>query len=121
MLALLVTAIGNTALNRRLTFGVRGRAHRGRHQLRGLVAFAIGWSLTASSLWLLHAAVAVPARGVEIAVLTAANLAATVVRFTLFQAWVFSAAPPAAPPAATGRAPSEPPADLLLDQTRSAR
>ena len=88
--ALLVTAIGNTAVNRRYTFGVRGRAGQARHQLRGLMTFAIGWSLTASSLWLLHAAVVEPARAVEITVLTVANLVATVVRFSLFQTWVFS-------------------------------
>jgi putative flippase GtrA len=91
VLALLVTAIGNTAVNRRFTFGVRGRAGQGRHQLRGLVTFGIGWSLTASSLWLLHAAVPAPSRAVEIVVLTLANLTATVVRFSLFQSWVFAA------------------------------
>jgi glycosyltransferase involved in cell wall biosynthesis len=125
VLALLITAIGNTALNRRLTFGVRGKANRGRHQLRGLVAFGIGWSLTASSLWLLHAVTATPVRGVEIAVLTVANLAATVVRFSLFQTWVFAS--PAEAPAAD-RAAATPaarqslppvPADLVLDRPRS--
>jgi putative flippase GtrA len=93
VVALLATAVGNTALNRRYTFGVRGRSGQGRHQMRGLVTFAIGWSLTASSLWLLHAAVAAPARAVEITVLTVANLVATVVRFSLFQTWVFSPEP----------------------------
>lgn len=110
VLALLITAVGNTALNRRITFGVRGVENRGRHQLRGLVTFAIGWSLTASSLWLLHTAVAVPAQGVEIAVLTIANLAATVVRFALFQNWVFDDKAPTLPT-------FEPPA--VLDTTRS--
>jgi putative flippase GtrA/glycosyltransferase involved in cell wall biosynthesis len=110
VLALLITAIGNTALNRRVTFGVRGVENRTKHQLRGLVTFGIGWALTASALWLLHAAVAVPAHGVEIVVLTAANLAATVVRFSLFQAWVFDDEAPTFPTL-------EPPA--VLDSTRS--
>jgi putative flippase GtrA len=110
VLALLVTAVANTALNRRVTFGVRGTENRTRHQLRGLVAFAIGWSLTASSLWLLHTVSAVPARGVEITVLTVANLAATVVRFSLFQSWVFDDEAPTLPS-------FEPPA--LVDNTRS--
>ncbi|WBQ05918.1 bifunctional glycosyltransferase family 2/GtrA family protein [Kribbella sp. CA-293567] len=110
VLALLITAVGNTALNRRITFGVRGVENRGKHQLRGLVTFAIGWSLTASSLWLLHTAVAVPAPSLEIVVLTAANLAATVVRFGLFQAWVFDDEAPTLPT-------FEPPA--VLDPTRS--
>ena len=89
LLALLLTTVGNTALNRRLTFGVRGPEGPGRHQARGLVTFAICWSLTSASLWLLHAA-ATPPPMVEIVVLTIANLVATVVRFLLFQTWVFA-------------------------------
>ena len=41
LLALLVTAVANTAANRRYTFGVRGDGH-GRHQLQGLVVFGLG-------------------------------------------------------------------------------
>ncbi|HVE29109.1 MAG TPA: dolichyl-phosphate beta-glucosyltransferase, partial [Mycobacteriales bacterium] len=40
LLALLLTAVANTAANRRLTFGVTGRTGAGRHQLQGLVVFA---------------------------------------------------------------------------------
>ncbi|GAA3083207.1 putative flippase GtrA [Kribbella aluminosa] len=97
LLSLLITAIGNTTLNRRITFGVRGVEGRWRHQLRGLVAFGIGWSLTAASLWLLHTAVTTPHQTVEITVLTLANLAATVVRFSLFQTWVFDDDAPTLP------------------------
>jgi putative flippase GtrA len=117
LLALLVTAVGNTALNRRITFGVRGVENRTRHHLRGLLTFFIGWSLTASSLWLLHTAVAVPAQSVEIIVLTAANLAATVVRFSLFQAWVFDDEAPTLP-TFDGAPTFEPPA-AVLDNSRS--
>src|SRR5450755_2750858 len=45
-LALLVTAIGNTAANRTFTFGVRGRSARLRHQLQGLAVFAVGLALS---------------------------------------------------------------------------
>jgi putative flippase GtrA len=88
LLALLVTAVGNTAANRRFTFGVRGPAHRLRHQLQGLTIFAVGLGVTSGSLWLLHAAGSTH-RGVEVAVLTAANLAVTVGRFVALRTWVF--------------------------------
>ena len=109
LLALLIAAVGNTTLNRRITFGVRGVEGRWRHQLRGLVTFGIGWSLTAASLWLLHTAVSAPHQAVEITVLTIANLAATVVRFSLFQTWVFDDDAPTLPT-------FEPP---VLENTRS--
>ncbi|MEU8431427.1 bifunctional glycosyltransferase family 2/GtrA family protein [Streptomyces sp. NPDC029216] len=87
--ALLVSAVANTAANRRLTFGVRGRARALRHQAQGLVVFAIGLALTSGSLAALGAATDDPAHGTELAVLITANLAATVLRFLLFRAWVF--------------------------------
>ncbi|MGC9665537.1 glycosyltransferase [Planosporangium sp. 12N6] len=88
LVALLVTAVANTAANRRLTFGVTGRDGAGRHQAQGLVVFAFGLALTSGSLAVLHA-VADPGRLLELAVLVLANLAATVLRFLLLRAWVF--------------------------------
>jgi putative flippase GtrA len=88
-LSLLVTAVANTAVNRRVTFGIRGRAHAARHQARGLIAFAIGLAVTSGSLAALHAVTTHPSRVTEVAVLILANLVATVVRFALFRAWVF--------------------------------
>ncbi|MGW2625193.1 glycosyltransferase [Micromonospora taraxaci] len=85
LLALLVTAVANTAANRRLTFGITGRRHVGRHHVQGLLAFALGLALTSGSLAVLHAVHAVPAPPVELAVLVAANLAATVLRFVLLR------------------------------------
>jgi len=85
LLALLVTAVANTAANRRLTFGITGRRHAGRHHAQGLLAFALGLALTSGALAVLHAAVAAPARPVELVVLVAANLAATVLRFVLLR------------------------------------
>ncbi|MEU8461913.1 dolichyl-phosphate beta-glucosyltransferase [Streptomyces sp. NPDC029003] len=87
--ALLLCAVANTAANRRLTFGVRGRARAVRHQAQGLVVFGIGLALTSGSLAALAAAGAEPAHSTELAVLITANLAATVLRFLLFRAWVF--------------------------------
>ncbi|MFJ2818284.1 glycosyltransferase [Streptomyces sp. NPDC087294] len=88
-LALLVSAVANTAANRRLTFGVRGRGGAVRHQAQGLVVFGIGLALTSGSLAALSAASSDPAHSTELAVLIAANLAATILRFLLFRAWVF--------------------------------
>lgn len=87
--SLLLSAFANTAANRRLTFGVRGRARAVRHQAQGLVVFAIGLVLTSGSLAALGAAAAHPGHSTELAVLITANLAATVLRFLLFRAWVF--------------------------------
>ncbi|MFF1731611.1 glycosyltransferase [Streptomyces sp. NPDC058247] len=101
-LALLVSAVANTAANRRLTFGVRGRDRAVRHQAQGLVVFAIGLALTSGSLAALGAASADPAHSTELAVLVAANLAATVLRFLLFRAWVFPEPTAPAPPPVPG-------------------
>ncbi len=88
-LSLLVTAVANTAANRRLTFGISGRSHAARHQLKGLLTFAAGLALTSGALAGLHAATASPGRGAEVAVLVAANLVATALRFVLYRTWVF--------------------------------
>ena len=40
-LSLLVTAVANTAANRRLTFGISGRLHAARHQVKGLIALQV--------------------------------------------------------------------------------
>jgi putative flippase GtrA len=87
--ALLLTAIANTAANRRLTFGLRGADGVVRHQGQGLVVFALGWALTAGTLALLHAAAPAAPRVAELGVLVVANLVATLVRFILLRHWVF--------------------------------
>jgi putative flippase GtrA len=89
LLALLVTAAANTAANRRFTFGVRGRG-AARHQAQGLVVFGLGLALTSGALALLSALAPHPPWTVEIGVLVAANLAATLLRFVLFKEWVFA-------------------------------
>jgi putative flippase GtrA len=89
--ALLVTAIANTAANRRLTFAIRGAAHTVRHQAQGLAVFGLALALTASALALLHLVLASPGQTVELVVLVAANLLATVLRFVLLRSWVFRA------------------------------
>ena len=53
VVALLLTSIANTAANRRLTFGVRGRDGAARHQFQGLIIFGLGLALTTGALALL--------------------------------------------------------------------
>jgi len=89
--SLLVTAVANTAVNRRLTFGISGRLHAARHQVKGLIAFGIGLVLTSGALAALPAN---SSRGLEVSVLVAANLVATVIRFVLYRTWVFGKSKP---------------------------
>jgi putative flippase GtrA len=87
VVSLLLTAVANTAANRRLTFGISGPSNAARHQVKGLIAVGIGLALTSGSLAMLGPARA--SRLAEVAVLIAANLAATVLRFLLYRYWVF--------------------------------
>ena len=59
--------------------------------MQGLVVFGIAWAITSGALVVLHATTPDASHGAEIAVLTGANLFATLVRFVLFKAWVFRA------------------------------
>ena len=93
-LALLLTAVVNTAANRRLTFGVRGSARVMRHHIQGIVILGIALMLTSGSLAMLHTLAPDAGHGIELAVLTIANVLATLVRFLLFRAWVFTRRPP---------------------------
>jgi putative flippase GtrA len=88
-LSLLLTAMANTTVNRRVTFGIRGRTNAARHQVRGLIAFAIGLALTSGALATLHVSAPQAGRTAELTVLVAANLTATLVRFGLYRGWVF--------------------------------
>ncbi|RCG29552.1 glycosyltransferase [Sphaerisporangium album] len=85
--ALLVTAVANTAANRRFTFGVSGRAGALRHHVQGLVAFAAGLALTTCALALLPDTAS---RTAELAGVVCANALATLLRFLLLRAWVFT-------------------------------
>jgi putative flippase GtrA len=98
LVALAATAVANTAANRRLTFGVTGRRHVGRHHAAGLAAFAVALALTSGALAGLHALTARPARWAELATLVAANAAATLLRFVVLRAVLHR---PGHPPTAT--------------------
>jgi putative flippase GtrA len=104
-LSLLLTAMANTAVNRRVTFGIRGRTNAARHQVRGLIAFGIGLALTSGALAALHASAPGAGRMAELTVLVAANLTATLVRFGLYRSWVFRHPGPGSPPGPDATAP----------------
>jgi hypothetical protein len=57
----------------------------GRQHLEGLVVFGLGLAMTTGALGLL----APDTRPAELAVLVAANAAATLLRFVLLRSWVF--------------------------------
>jgi glycosyltransferase involved in cell wall biosynthesis len=90
--ALAITAVGNTAANRRLTFGVRGREDLARHHVRGALVFVLTLALTNGALAVLHGLDPDPARGLQLAVLIAASLTATVTRYVAMRTWVFTRA-----------------------------
>ena len=69
----------------------RAARDRLRHQLQGLAVFGLALALTACSLALLHLLDPSPSRALELTVLVAANLVATVLRFVLLRSWVFRA------------------------------
>ncbi|MFJ5699386.1 glycosyltransferase [Arthrobacter sp. NPDC093139] len=88
-LALLLTAVGNTAANRRFTFGIRGPEKLFTQQVQGLIVFLLAWCITSSSLWMLHAVNLDATASMELLTLTAANVVATLMRFVLLRIWVF--------------------------------
>jgi putative flippase GtrA len=81
LIALLLTAIANTAANRTFTFGIRGRGGVARHQLHGLAVFAFGLAITSGSLYVLLRFDPTVGKAVELSILVVANLVATLVRF----------------------------------------
>jgi putative flippase GtrA len=91
--ALALTAVANTAANRRITFGVRGRTHLGRQHLAAFIVFVIALGLTNVALAVVHGLDPHPARLIEAAALVLANLAATVTRYVALSTWVFRAPP----------------------------
>ena len=89
LIALVITAVANTAANRRLTFGIRGKRHAGRSQVEGLVVFGLGLVLTSGSLALLDLTSPGASHATELVVLVIANAVATLLRFVAYRAWVF--------------------------------
>ena len=88
--ALLAAAVANTAANRRWTFGVRGRAGAGRHQLQGLLVFGLTLAMTTWALDLLQSAMPDAPTSVETLVVAVTTGVATAVKFVAMKLWVFA-------------------------------
>ena len=94
-LGLAITAVANTAANRRLTFGIRippARRELLRQHAAGATVYAMTLGLTAGALGILHATASDASRAIELSVLIAASLVATVTRYVALKTWVFAAA-----------------------------
>jgi len=87
--ALALTAVGNTAANRRLTFGIRGREGLARQHVAGFLVFLLALALTNGALTVLHDLDRHAPRLLEAAVLVLATLAATVTRYVALSSFVF--------------------------------
>jgi putative flippase GtrA len=89
-LALAATAVANTQANRRLTFGIRGRRGFVRQHLMGALVYVLTLGLTSGALSVLFAIAPHPSRALELAVLVAASVCATVTRYVALRTWVFA-------------------------------
>jgi putative flippase GtrA len=99
--ALALTAVANTAANRRLTFGLRGRAHLLRHHARGAAVFVLTVALSSGALGVLHGIDPSPSHAAELTVLVVAGAGATVTRYIAMKTWVFARRRHVPPPGAT--------------------
>ena len=88
--ALLVAAVANTWANRRWTFGVRGRAGAARHQLQGLIVFALTLAMTTAGLDLLQSTMPTAPTWVETLVVAVTTAVATAVKYLAMKLWVFA-------------------------------
>jgi putative flippase GtrA len=89
-LALALTAVANTQANRRLSFGIRGKAGLVRQHAAGALVYLIALGLTDGALQLLSGLDPHPGRLLEVAVLVLASAVATVTRYVALRSWVFA-------------------------------
>jgi putative flippase GtrA len=93
VIALTVTAVANTAANRRLTFGIRGRERLLTDHASGLGAFAAALVLTNGAILAMSALAPAAPSALDILVLSAANAVATVIRFLELRTVLFHLRP----------------------------
>lgn len=88
-ISLVLCSVLNTELNRRMSFGIKGRHLWWRDQRRGLWVMLLALAMTSGSLWILMAVVPGAPIALELAVIVVGNVASTVSRFLLLKFWIF--------------------------------
>ena len=109
LVALLLATVANTAMNRRWTFGVRGRSHAARQHAQGLAVLGITLLMTSGALGLLHRWAVAPPTWLETTVVALATGCSTLVRFVAMRRWIFR------PPLVSGLGEGEGPVAVLED------
>lgn len=87
--ALLLSTIGNTALNRRWTFGVTGRESATRQHAQSLLVFGVAWGLSAGVLWLLPLVSTHPTTVESTGAVALSMVGSTALRFIAMRRWIF--------------------------------
>jgi putative flippase GtrA len=82
--------VANTQANRRLTFGLIGRAGLLRQHALGAVVYLLTLALTLGALGVLWRLDGSPPRALELATLIAASVCATATRYVALRTWVFA-------------------------------
>lgn len=88
-ISLVLCSILNTELNRRMSFGIKGRHLWWRDQRRGLWVMLLALAMTSGSLWILLTAVPDAPMALELAVIVLGNVASAISRFLLLKFWIF--------------------------------
>lgn len=88
VVALVVTAVGNTAANRRLTFDIQSRDGLARDHAGGLIALGIAVAITTVAISALQVIAPHHSQSTELVVLVGANALATAARFFLLRSWI---------------------------------
>jgi putative flippase GtrA len=87
--ALILTSLMNTALNRRLTFKITGQHRMKRDHLNGLIVILVALLITGGSLGVLHWVNPDATVADELWTTTLSGFLATAVRFTMLRHWIF--------------------------------
>jgi putative flippase GtrA len=87
--ALVLTSLMNTALNRRLTFKITDQRRMARDHLNGLFVIAVALVITGGSLGVLHWLRPEATVADELWTTTLSGFLATAVRFTMLRHWIF--------------------------------